>query len=264
MTSASSGVAKFRRTDLNPAFPQPCIPDHPNLHHELTKILLDPLYPMSNSPYHCAMSDTTVTCTSRARIPTPYGEFYLCHYFNTADDKSHLAFVMGDLLDGENVLTRVHSECFTGDVLGSLRCDCGEQLKQALQRIGQEGRGVIVYMRQEGRGIGLSKKMEAYNLQDQGHDTVEANILLGHQSDEREYSLAAKILADLEVKSIRLMTNNPLKIRGLTAGGITVLERIHVESTAHPENRRYLLTKKRRMQHLLSVDPETPNLAEGD
>ncbi len=210
------------------------------------------------------MSKHTITCTAKARIPTRYGEFQLCHYVNSRDDKSHLAFVMGDLMDGKEVLTRVHSECFTGDVLGSLRCDCGEQLDLALGRIAEAGRGVVVYMRQEGRGIGLPKKIEAYNLQDEGHDTVDANILLGHQPDEREYSLAARILEDLGVRSIRLMTNNPLKIRALEAEGIAVLERVHVESTVHPENERYLQTKQRRMDHLLSLDQGPRERAVGD
>ena len=210
------------------------------------------------------MPKHTITRTASARIPTRHGEFKLCHYVNSLDDKSHLAFIMGDLADGKDVLIRVHSECFTGDVLGSLRCDCGEQLDLALGRIGQAGRGVVVYMRQEGRGIGLSKKIEAYNLQDDGHDTVDANILLGHQPDEREYSLAARILEDLGIQSVRLMTNNPLKIQALEAEGIDVLERVHVESTVHPENERYLETKKRRMNHLLSLDTEARKIAVGD
>jgi GTP cyclohydrolase II len=163
---------------------------------------------------------------------------------------------MGEIGDGSDILLRIHSECFTGDVLGSLRCDCGEQLDRALQRISEEGRGVIVYMRQEGRGIGLSKKIEAYNLQDAGHDTVEANILLGHQADEREYSLAARILEDLGVHSVRLMTNNPLKIRALESEGVQVVERIVVPSTVHPENQNYLRTKARRMDHMLTVDEQ--------
>lgn len=201
-----------------------------------------------------AMKQKSVTRTSSARIPTKYGDFHLCYYTNTEDDKAHLALYMGNIEKAENVLTRVHSECFTGDVLGSLRCDCGEQLDNAMQMIAAEGRGVIVYMRQEGRGIGLSKKIEAYNLQDAGHDTVDANILLGHQADEREYSLAALILKDLGVKSIRLLTNNPTKIEALTIEGIAVNERVSVEGTVHPENAHYLMTKAKRMNHLLSIN----------
>ncbi len=234
------------------------------LEHRLPSLPALPLYQARGSSYHYAMTQHTIERTANARIPTPYGEFQLHHYVNSQDEKSHLAFVMGDLSDGEEVLTRVHSECFTGDVLGSLRCDCGEQLTKALSRIGAMGRGVVVYMRQEGRGIGLSKKIEAYNLQDDGHDTVDANILLGHQPDEREYSLAAKILQDLGVKSIRLMTNNPLKIHGLQAAGITILERVHVESTIHPENERYLMTKKHRMAHLLSLETAHQTRVVGD
>ncbi len=210
------------------------------------------------------MAEHTVTRTASARIPTRHGEFELCHYSNTLDSKSHLAFVMGDVAGGEGVLARVHSECFTGDVLGSLRCDCGEQLDKALRRVAEEGHGVIVYMRQEGRGIGLSKKIEAYNLQDEGHDTVEANILLGHQPDEREYTLAARILEDLGVRSVRLMTNNPLKIHALEADGIPVVERIVVPSTVTPENRDYLLTKARRMDHMLNVESRPDPKAAGE
>lgn len=200
------------------------------------------------------MPKKSVTRTNCARIPTKYGNFRLCHYSNSEDDKAHLALYMGDVEQGENILTRVHSECFTGDVLGSLRCDCGEQLDFAMQLIAKEGRGVIVYMRQEGRGIGLSKKIEAYNLQDEGHDTVDANIMLGHQADEREYSLAALILKDLGVNSIRLLTNNPTKIEALEAEGIQVKERVGVEGTVHPENAHYLMTKAKRMNHLLSIN----------
>lgn len=200
------------------------------------------------------MTDKHVILTTSARIPTKYGDFQLCAYTNSEDDKDHLALFVGDIENAENVLTRVHSECFTGDVLGSLRCDCGEQLDFAMQKIAEQGCGVIVYMRQEGRGIGLSKKIEAYNLQDAGHDTVDANILLGHLADEREYSLAALILKNLKVKSIRLLTNNPTKIEALKAEGIEVTERVGVEGTVHPENAQYLMTKVKRMNHILSID----------
>ena len=185
-----------------------------------------------------------------ARIPTKEGTFQLCLYHNNKDDKEHLALVLGDVA-GENVLVRIHSECFTGDVLGSRRCDCGEQLHQAMERIAAEGRGVVVYLRQEGRGIGLLEKLKAYNLQDQGYDTVEANLILGHQADEREYDVGVAILRDLGVKSVRLLTNNPEKIEALEALGIRVVERVPVIAEVHEDNRAYLETKARRMRHLL-------------
>lgn len=188
-----------------------------------------------------------------ARIPTDHGEFQLCLYENSKDDKEHLALIMGDVRDKENVLVRVHSECFTGDVLGSRRCDCGDQLHGAMRIIGEAKQGVIIYLRQEGRGIGLLDKLRAYNLQDEGYDTVEANILLGHQADEREYDIAAAILADLGVRSIRLLTNNPEKVESLRALGIDVSERTPIQSPVHPENVFYLATKARRMNHLLDL-----------
>ncbi|HNB51989.1 MAG TPA: GTP cyclohydrolase II, partial [Anaerolineales bacterium] len=151
-------------------------------------------------------------------------------------------------------LVRVHSECFTGDVLGSMRCDCGEQLQRSMEMIAQAGRGVILYLRQEGRGIGLLNKLRAYNLQDQGYDTVEANLLLGHQADEREYTVAAEILRDLNVQSIRLLTNNPEKINALETLGIPILGRVSLTPEVNPENARYLHTKIVRMNHLLNLN----------
>jgi len=193
-----------------------------------------------------------MTC---ARIPTKYGDFQLCYYTNTLDKKEHLAFYMGDVSEADDVLVRIHSECFTGDVLGSRRCDCGEQLDRSLQMIASQGAGVLVYLRQEGRGIGLLQKLRAYNLQDQGHDTVDANLLLGHGADERSYSLAARILEDLGVKSVLLMTNNPLKISALEAEGIKVNKRVPLEAPVNSDNESYLLTKVQRMDHLLQVAP---------
>src|SRR3989338_8598419 len=197
------------------------------------------------------MSKPTVTRMTCARIPTEYGDFQLCYYTNTLDNKEHLAFCMGDLAQGENVLVRIHSECFTGDVMGSQRCDCGEQLHRSMALVAAEGQGVIVYLRQEGRGIGLLEKLKAYNLQDQGYDTVDANLMLGHGADEREYSLAARILEELQIKSVRLMTNNPLKISALQAEGIRVTMRVSLEGAVNPENAQYLLTKAKRMDHML-------------
>lgn len=188
-----------------------------------------------------------------ARIPTPYGSFSLCFYDNNQDDKEHLALVIGEVNQAEKVLVRIHSECFTGDVLGSRRCDCGEQLQLAMRAIAAEGCGIILYMRQEGRGIGLYDKLQAYNLQDEGYDTVEANLMLGHGADERDYTLAAYMLRDLGVQSVRLMTNNPTKVEGLQMLGIQVAERVPVQSTVHADNAAYLQTKVERMRHLLTI-----------
>jgi GTP cyclohydrolase II len=200
------------------------------------------------------MSKPTVTQITRARIATAYGDFQLCYYTNTLDEKEHLAFYRGTVT-GENVLVRIHSECFTGDVLGSRRCDCGEQLNRGLQKIASQGSGILVYMRQEGRGIGLLQKLRAYKLQDQGYDTVDANLLLGHEADERDYALAARILEDLGVKSVLLMTNNPAKISALESEGIKVKSRVPLEATVNPDNQGYLLTKAQRMDHLLPLAP---------
>ena len=187
-----------------------------------------------------------------ARIPTKEGTFQLCLYGNNRDDKEHLALVVGDV-QGGNVLVRIHSECFTGDVLGSQRCDCGEQLHRSMELIAQEGRGVLVYLRQEGRGIGLLDKLRAYNLQDEGYDTVEANLLLGHQADERDYDIGVAILRDLGVRSVRLLTNNPAKIEALEKLGMPVVERVPVVVGITPENRHYIQTKVRRMHHLINL-----------
>ena len=184
-------------------------------------------------------------------IPTKHGEFVLHYYSNTIDDKEHVALVKGDVVNKENVPVRIHSECFTGDVIGSRRCDCGEQLDMAMQLIDEAGYGILIYLRQEGRGIGLLKKLQAYNLQDQGMDTVEANIHLGHLADEREYTIAALMLEDLKIKSIKLMTNNPKKIDALEKLGINVVGRIPVEVVAHNDNLGYLKTKAKKMAHML-------------
>lgn len=190
-----------------------------------------------------------------ARIPTEEGKFQLCLYTNDQDDKEHLALVIGDVANQPNVLVRVHSECFTGDVLGSRRCDCGEQLHLSVQLIAEKGTGILIYLRQEGRGIGLLDKLKAYNLQDMGYDTVEANLALGHQADEREYTIAAAILEDLGVESVHLLTNNPEKIKHLHMLGVPVDKRVPLESTMTAENADYLTTKVRRMNHLLNLSP---------
>ncbi len=192
-----------------------------------------------------------LTC---ARIPTSVGQFELCLFENNHDGKEHLALVMGDVAEQEQVLVRVHSECFTGDVLGSRRCDCGEQLHRAMQLIAEEGRGIIIYLRQEGRGIGLLSKLRAYNLQDEGYDTVEANLMLGHHADERDYTAAALMLQSLGVESLRLITNNPTKIESLQALGIKVADRVPLQSQITAENAEYLVTKVQRMRHLLDLN----------
>lgn len=184
-------------------------------------------------------------------IPTRYGEFILHYYNNSIDDKEHVALVRGDVSAKEHVPVRIHSECFTGDVLGSRRCDCGEQLAMAMKLIDQAGFGVLIYLRQEGRGIGLLKKLQAYNLQDQGMDTVDANIHLGHLADEREYSIGALMLDDLKIKSVELITNNPKKIDALKKLGINVVNRIAIEVVAHDDNLGYLKTKAKKMAHML-------------
>jgi 3,4-dihydroxy 2-butanone 4-phosphate synthase/GTP cyclohydrolase II len=184
-------------------------------------------------------------------IPTRYGEFILHYYTNNIDEKEHVAMVRGEVSNKEHVPVRIHSECFTGDVLGSRRCDCGEQLSMAMKLIDQADLGVLIYLRQEGRGIGLLKKLQAYNLQDQGMDTVDANIHLGHLADEREYSIAALMLDDLKIKSVELITNNPKKIDALKKLGINVVKRIPVEVAAHDDNLSYLKTKAKKMAHML-------------
>jgi GTP cyclohydrolase II len=189
-----------------------------------------------------------------ARIPTDLGEYQLCLYVTNQDDKEHLAVVIGDVQDQSDVLVRVHSECFTGDVLGSRRCDCGEQLQRSMEMVAAAGAGVVIYLRQEGRGIGLLDKLRAYNLQDQGYDTVDANLALGHQADERDYTVAAHILDDLGVRSIRLLTNNPGKIMSLRKLGVPVMERVPLQSTVNADNAQYLFTKALRMNHLLDMD----------
>src|SRR6185503_9170093 len=191
-----------------------------------------------------------VTRMVTARIPTHEGEFELALYTSSRDDKEHLALLYGDVHGASDLLVRVHSECFTGDVLGSRRCDCGEQLHLAMQMIADAGNGLVIYLRQEGRGIGLLDKLRAYNLQDQGYDTVDANLILGHQADERDYAIAAHILRDLEVHSIRLLTNNPHKIESLRQLGVWVKDRVEVQPTVNEDNAQYLRTKAERMRHL--------------
>lgn len=184
-------------------------------------------------------------------LPTRYGEFDIHLYTNLVDNKEHLALVKGSIDDGEPVLVRVHSECLTGDTFGSLRCDCKDQLNAAMMTVEREGRGVVLYMRQEGRGIGLGNKLRAYNLQDAGYDTVQANVELGFRDDLRDYGIGAQILADLGIRKMRLLTNNPKKIVGLKSYGLEIVERVPIESMPNDINEYYLRTKRDKMGHLI-------------
>ncbi len=185
------------------------------------------------------------------KMPTDYGDFDLYLYESRVDGQNHLALVKGDLTAKPGALVRVHSECLTGDVFGSRRCDCGPQLQQAMKQISDEGQGVIVYMRQEGRGIGLGPKIKAYKLQEQGYDTVEANLKLGYGMDLREYGLGAQILTDLGLKKIRLLTNNPKKVVGLDGYGLEIIEQVPIRVKANPHNKKYLQTKRQKLGHLI-------------
>ena len=205
--------------------------------------------------YRCR-HETLVTRVAEAQLPTKYGEFRAFAYSSSVDANQHVALVMGDVSDGEPVLVRVHSECLTGDVFGSRRCDCGEQIALAMQRINEEGRGVLLYMRQEGRGIGLHNKLRAYELQDGGMDTVEANLALGFPADLRDYGVGAQILVHLGVQKIRLLTNNPRKVIGLESYGIEIVDTVPVIVCSNPHNERYLKTKQDKMGHQLGIEEE--------
>jgi 3,4-dihydroxy 2-butanone 4-phosphate synthase/GTP cyclohydrolase II len=196
------------------------------------------------------MIDKLVSCVAEAKLPTEFGDFSFKVYQNTMDGKEHVALVMGTWKKDEPVMVRVHSECLTGDVFGSKRCDCGSQLNAALKAIGEEGRGVLLYMRQEGRGIGLINKIKAYSLQEQGFDTVEANVHLGFTPDPRDYGIGAQILCDLGVRKMKLLTNNPTKRVGLESYGLEVTERIPIEIAPNEVNQDYMTTKRLKMGHL--------------
>ncbi len=199
-------------------------------------------------------TETFIRQVADVDFPSKYGHFRIKAYESTLDGKCHLAVIKGDVQGKKNVMVRVHSECLTGDALGSMRCDCGDQLATALRRIEAEGTGVVLYMRQEGRGIGLANKMRAYALQDQGKDTVEANVLLGFAPDLRDYGIGAQILADLGLTSIRLLTNNPAKRAGLEGYGLSIVERLPLEIHSNPYNHHYLEVKKSKMGHLLEEE----------
>ena len=198
--------------------------------------------------------DMLVECVSVVEMPTKYGDFKAHCYINKLNGEHHVALVMGDLNNGNDVLCRVHSECLTGDVFGSLRCDCGQQLDRAMKMIAENGSGVLLYMRQEGRGIGLVNKLKAYHLQDNGMDTLDANLALGFQGDLREYYIGAQILRDLGIKSLHLLTNNPDKVYQLEDYGMKISSRVPIEIEANPYDSFYLKTKKDRMGHILNME----------
>ncbi len=216
-------------------------------HHQL------PLLTVSDLISHRLRTETLVRRVAAPRVPTPYGEFVVHAYLSDVTGEEHLAFVAGEIDEEEPILVRVHSQCLTGDIFGSERCDCGPQLHGALERIRQEGRGVLLYLLQEGRGIGLLNKLRAYELQEQGHDTVEANEKLGFRPDERNYGIGCQILRDLGVRKMRLMTNNPGKYIALKGYGLEIAERIQLEMPPTETSRDYLKAKRDKMGHLLKL-----------
>ena len=217
---------------------------------KLTKDQIDQLIEASEKQV-CITDECCVQLVAVADLPSRFGEFQIAGFVSPCDGKEHTAIIKGDIIGKEGVVTRVHSECLTGDVMGSKRCDCRDQLLESLKIIEKEQEGVLLYLRQEGRNIGLTEKIRAYALQDIGLDTVDANIHLGYKPDERDYGIAANILNNLQVKSIKLLTNNPEKIKQLTAAGITIIERLPLIIEPTEYNKAYLETKARRSGHLL-------------
>ncbi len=216
--------------------------------HGLTKVTIEEIIRFRRK------KEKLITCISEAKLPTQYGQFTAYVYESALDGIQHIALVKGDIRNQENILVRVHSECLTGDIFGSRRCDCGTQLALALKKIEEEGRGVLIYLRgHEGRGIGIGHKLRAYNLQDLGLDTVQANLELGFPADSREYGIGAQMLVDLGITTIRLMTNNPAKYSGLSGYNISITERIPLLSRATEENRNYLLAKKEKLGHFIDL-----------
>jgi len=214
--------------------------------HQLQMITIEELI------HYRRKKERLVECVSKAKLPTAYGMFDIMTYVSTISDEYHIALVMGEIDKDEPTLVRVHSECLTGDALHSLRCDCGQQLERSYEMIAERGKGIILYMRQEGRGIGLLAKIKAYHLQDNGADTVQANLALGFPEDLRDYGIGAQILKDIGVRKIQLLTNNPKKIVGLQGYGLEIVERESIEIHANNENLKYLTTKKDKMGHLLN------------
>ena len=220
-----------------------------------------------NAKHDCEGVGPDKVCVRIAAIgelPSRFGDFHILAFYNNRDDKEHAAIIRGDVMGAEDVPVRVHSECLTGDAIGSLRCDCRDQLEDSLKRLGRMERGVLLYLRQEGRGIGLINKIRAYGLQDHGMDTVQANIALGFRDDEREYSVAAHMLFSLKIKSILLMTNNPRKINDLTGNGIVVQGRIPVIIPPNPYNEFYLKTKAEKSGHFLDPHKKLHLQEQGD
>ena len=233
-----------------------------SLAHMQIKDLLD-----ENLKHQCDGYGPDKVCVRIAAIgelPSRFGDFHIFAFYNNREDKEHAAIVRGDVTGAEDVPVRVHSECLTGDAIGSLRCDCRDQLETSLRYIGQQDKGIVIYMRQEGRGIGLINKIRAYGLQDHGYDTVQANLALGFRDDEREYGVAAHMLVSLKVKSIQLMTNNPKKIENLTQYGIKVNGRIPIIIAPNPYNEFYLHTKAEKSGHLLDSHGKQHLLEQGD
>jgi len=236
--------------DLNPMINRTAIPRVPDLEsvarrHDLKMLTIADLitYRMKN--------ERLVNKVASPRLPTEHGEFQVVAYENLVDNQTHVALVMGEIGPDDAVLVRVHSECLTGDVFGSVRCDCGRQLDMAMGTIAREGKGVVLYLRQEGRGIGLANKLRAYELQDGGQDTVQANESLGFRADQREYGIGAQILHDLGVRRLRILTNNPRKFVALGGYGLEFVERVPLETAPHEANRAYLRAKKDKLGHLL-------------
>jgi 3,4-dihydroxy 2-butanone 4-phosphate synthase/GTP cyclohydrolase II len=214
---------------------------------------------------HRRRTEKLVSRLADTRLPTEWGDFRCIAFQSLVDGETHVAFVLGDVAGAEDVLVRVHSECLTGDVFGSRRCDCGTQLHEAMRRIAEAGAGVVVYLRgHEGRGIGLGHKLRAYELQERGYDTVDANLVLGLPVDKREYGIGAQILTDLGLTTIRLMTNNPQKYWGLDGFGLQIVERVPLHTPAHEDNAAYLNAKRERMGHFLPLDDQATGAGEGN